>query len=332
MNKIIFIRKLEKYIITEKQEIFFLKMSLEWNNWFSTKYLAPITIILGLVGNLLGLIVILKKKLNKMGPQKIFICMFIYDLIYFPMIFHPYLAYGFGINITTMSSIACKLYWYARYSIAFVSPMMNAYISADRFISVAFPTKKFFLQKSNIQFIYISIIVSLNPLIAVIIPMYFDLKDLIVESSVGLNQTESVSVVCDFVNLFWQYVSGQVDLISRVIIPSFLMITFSVLIIASIFKSRNRIARNFSLSENETFRKDVRFSIVCVSLNIFYILFSLPISIVVLLPDYPTNEFYVMFSFLFFGAYCANFYLMFFFNKLFRKVFWETFCCFTGKC
>jgi hypothetical protein len=234
----------------------------------------------------------------------------------------------FNINITVISSIACKIYWYARYSMAFISPMMNSYISADRFISVAFPTKKFFLQKCSVQFIYIGVIVTLNPLIAVIIPIYFDIKYLIVESGVGVNQSEKVNVLCDFVDLFWQYVSGEVDLISRVIIPSVLMVVFSILIIGSIFKSRNRIARNFTQAENDTFRRDVRFAVVCVTLNIFYILFSLPISIVVLLPDYPANQFYVMFSFIFFIAYCANFYLMFSFNGLFREAFWNKFCCF----
>ena len=45
-------------------------------NLISAKIFAPIIVILGFVGNLVGLIFISNKKLNQMGPQKIFICMF----------------------------------------------------------------------------------------------------------------------------------------------------------------------------------------------------------------------------------------------------------------
>lgn len=291
-----------------------------YTNKFASEFFAPSVIILGTIGNLFGIIVISSKKLKPIGPQNILICMFTLDCIYLPLILHPYLAYEFKINITIFSSLTCKLYWYARYSMAFISPMMNVYVSVERFISITFPAKKLFLQKKNIQNIYILAIVLANILLAVGTAFYFDVKNLVVQLP-GINQTNSSMTYCDFVNIYSQNLSGLIDLISRVIIPNVLMIIFSLLITASILKSRNRMLRNFNHVNNALFRKDVRFAVTSICLNLFYILFSLPVSIVVLLPNYADNEFYILFSYLFFVDYCANFYIMLTFNKLFRGIF-----------
>jgi hypothetical protein len=50
---------------------------------FLIEYLFPATIIMfGLFGNIMGLIVVSKKKLQKLGPVLIFKCLFISDTIY----------------------------------------------------------------------------------------------------------------------------------------------------------------------------------------------------------------------------------------------------------
>ena len=68
---------------------------MEFNlDTFSSDYFAPALIILGLIGNLFGLIVIIKKKLIKIGPQIIYISIFIFDWINFVTIFKLYLQYG----------------------------------------------------------------------------------------------------------------------------------------------------------------------------------------------------------------------------------------------
>jgi len=290
-------------------------------NKFAAQVFAPIVIILGAIGNAFGMVVISQKQLKEMGPQKIFICMFALDCIYFTLIFHPYLAYMFNINVTSMSTAACKTYWYSRYSMAFISPMMNVYSSVERFISITFPQKKLFLQKKSVQYIYIALITVANVLLAINVAIFFDI--VYVNTVVNGTQTSQIQY-CDFANLSWQEISGYIDLVSRVIIPAGLMIIFSFLIIGSIFNSRKRIAARIvgnQSNQHATFKKDVRFAVICVALNIFYIMFSLPVSVVVLLPNYIDNEYYIIFSYLFFVAYSSNFYLMLSFNRLFREVF-----------
>ena len=290
---------------------------MTWDlNIISAKIFAPIVIILGSLGNFVGLYIISNKKLKQMGPHIIYICMFVLDCIYLPLIFHPYLDNAFNIDLTAMSNTACKAYWYARYSMAIISPMMNVYISVERFISITYPARKFFLQKKNVQVVYILVIILLNFLFAVPIALGFELQFV---KKAGSNQSESIVYYCDFGSMYWQNVIGFIDMVTRVIVPSLLMVIGSIMISASILRSR---FKNAAINANNaTLRKDIRFAAVSIGLNLFYIMFSLPVSVVVLLQDFWDNQYYIPFSFLFFVAYCANFYLMIGFNRLFRNTF-----------
>jgi len=281
---------------------------------FSANIFAPVLTIFGLFGNLFGLIVISKKKLHKIGPQTSYIAMFIFDWINLVTIFKPYLQYGLNIDITTFGSLACKSYWYISYAFATISPMLNVYISIERFISIAYPSKKYILLKDNIQLAYIITLTLFNLGLYVPIGIYFDVI------TVSNNRT-----VCDFVDIDWLHTCGYIDLVNRVIIPSLLMIIFSILIIRTIFKSRSRMSSTSKV--NKTFQKDVRFSLMSILLNIAYCVFSLPVSILLLFPNYWLNPLYVFFSFVFFLAYSANFYLILTANRLFRGGFLSIFAC-----
>ena len=48
-------------------------------NFFANYLLAPIILVVGLLGNLMSIIVISRKELNKIGPILIFIFLFILD-------------------------------------------------------------------------------------------------------------------------------------------------------------------------------------------------------------------------------------------------------------
>ena len=133
------------------------------------------------------------------------------------------------------------------------------------------------------------------------------------------NQTNTSYITCDFTDVYWQTVLGYLDMTNRVIMPSALMVIFTLLIILTIFNSRQRVLTN--IRDNKRFKKDVRFSLVSIILNLVYILLSLPVSIIVLFPDYSTNQLYILFNYFYFAAYMVNFYLMISINRLFRSEF-----------
>ena len=188
---------------------------ITWDlNTISAKIFAPIIIILGSIGNLLGLIIISNNKLSRMGPHNVFICMFAFDCIYLPLIFYPYLANAFQINIPAMSNWGCKLYWYARYSMAIISPMMNVYISVERYITIKFSRRILFFLKKKIQIIYILGIVLVNLAFAVQVAIGFEVKKTIVQQSNRNNQSARVTYFCDFVGMYWQDVIGYIDMVT----------------------------------------------------------------------------------------------------------------------
>jgi len=286
-------------------------------NVFSSLIFAPALIILGSFGNLVGTVISTKKQLINLGPQSVYICMFIFDCLNFPLIIQPYLAYQFNTDITITSSWACKTYWYVSYALATVSPMMNVYISIERYISITYQSYKLFLRKKTVQITYMLTIILFNLLIYIPIAFYFD--------EIDENETNNTIsyMTCDFVDHNSQKLLGYMDLVNRVFIPSTLTILFSVLIVITIFSSRSRVSRN--IQDNRMFRNDVRFAVTSILLNGVYIVFSLPVSILVLLPNYTLYELYIFFTFLFFGAYSGNFYCMLTSNRLYRAEFFKLF-------
>jgi hypothetical protein len=50
-------------------------------NFFTNYLLAPIILVVGFLGNLMGIIVISRKELNKIGPTLIYMFLFILDIL-----------------------------------------------------------------------------------------------------------------------------------------------------------------------------------------------------------------------------------------------------------
>ena len=286
-------------------------------NTFSTDYLAPAIIILGLFGNLFGLIVISKKKLKKIGPQTVYIALFIFDYINFLLIFQSYIQQKFNIDITLFSSLACKLYWYLNFAFGPISPMLNVYISIERYFSIAHQTMKHFFIKKKIQFAFIIAVTLYNLLLYIPMGLYTEL--IVIES----NQT---NLTIFYMDSYINYICNVIDLVNRVIIPFLFMITFSILIIYSIFSSRRRISPNVRTNKaNRVFRKDVRLSFIIILLNISFIVLSLPVTAIYFLSEYWFSYLMNFFNYLYFFSFCTNFYLMFSVNSLFRGGFYSIF-------
>ena len=279
---------------------------------YSTKYFAPTIIILGVFGNLFGLIVISKKKLNKIGPQIAYIALFISDFFNFVLIFQSYTLIEFNINITSFSNFACKSYWYLNFALGPISPMLNVYISIERYISVAHSSKKHFLLKKQIQFAFIIAITMYNFILYIPFSIY---EYLIV---IDYNQT---NITLCYMDPYLNYVYNIIDLVNRVIIPFLLMIIFS---------SRRRISSN-NAQTNRSFRRDIRFSLIIILLNISFIVLSLPVTLLVFVAPSSGSDsvLYVnllyFFNYIYFLSFCTNFYLMFAVNSLFRGGFYSIF-------
>ena len=81
---------------------------------FFVNYLfAPMVLAVGLIGNSLGISVLIKsKKLNKIGPILIYKFLFISDTFYMLQIMVNYFGYGFSLDLTILSNLSCQIYIY----------------------------------------------------------------------------------------------------------------------------------------------------------------------------------------------------------------------------
>jgi hypothetical protein len=279
-------------------------------NYFNT-YIFPIsTLAFGFAGNFLGYKTMERPKMIEIGPRKTYEYLFIMDTIFLAQLIVTYLQVTFYIDITILSKVLCKLWWYFNYSLATQSSMLLVYISIDRYVSIKIPALRFFMRKRNNQLIYFVFIFMFNLVYYLPVTYNYSLKEL------------NSSLVCELNNQYSTKLISYMDLANRVFLPSFLIIIFSTLLGIEVIKSRSRILANFQREENEYFFKNISLAITSIIFNIIYMSLQFPVTFFVLLPNFSTNdEGYIFSYYLFYLSYSINFYILFISNSLFRKEF-----------
>lgn len=271
--------------------------------------LPPIILFLGLIGNSIGFVVLLNKKLRKLGPLIIYKYLLLIDSLYLIQIVVTYFELTFGYSLTLISVFSCKLWFFLNYSLAVISPLLLVYISIEKCISIKSPSYRFILRRKDIQISYILITIIYNLLFDIPVALYIVIKN-------DTNQT-----ICSFDNTEHQNLISLMDLINRVVIPFTIMVFCSLILTISIFRSRARIVRIFLPEEKKRFSKEIKIAISSICMNLFYIFANLPISIVVFFNNFFNNDLYGFYYYLFYSGYAINFYILVATNSIFRKEF-----------
>lgn len=279
---------------------------------------APLVLVLALFGNTVGLIVLQKKSLNKIGPRRAFSYLLFMDSFYIVQIITPYLLFGYSVDLTVVSSLTCKLYQYFNYSLCSQSSMILVFISVDRLVSIKYPLKIDFFRKTKTTLGFFILINVYNLLYYLPIAFYYDVQSYIpLNANKSSNETQ-LAYFCNFIDEKSQLILGWMDLTNRVLVPFKLMIILSSILVFYIFKTR-RHANLGSNIEQKHFHRDLKFSITCITLNLIYVAFNLPISITVLYPDYYLYLSYPANLFLFYASYAVNFYVLYLSNSQIRR-------------
>ena len=114
--------------------------------------------------------------------------------------------------------------------------------------------------------------------------------------------------------------------VTRILIAYGLMSACSVMLIVTAFQLRRRIVHNFltnsNLKENEKYAKDIRLAVTLILLNLIYLVFNVPYSVLLSKPNYFENRLETAaLSSLFYYSFCVNFYLLLVSNKMTRNEF-----------
>jgi hypothetical protein len=214
---------------------------------------------------------------------------------------------AFNNDPTLISRIGCKIFYFFNYGLDALSPWCLVYISVEKYVSIAYPAKRFIFKRKKNQLIYLVVLILFNIIYHINILISFDFEN-------NDNITN-----CYFINNEWQNIDSFMDLTNAVLAPFLLMFCFSILLIAAIFKSRNKIYLNNSKREAKRLRKDIKFAISLLIMNLLFLILILPVDIENFLPNFP-NIYYILY-YVSFISYAINFYIIFFTNSLFRKEF-----------
>ncbi len=279
--------------------------------------MAPLIFIFGLIGNILGFIVVLiRKNLIKIGPIIMYRLLFTMNIIVLIFMIITYLGSAFNFDLTITSKYACKLYWYLSLCVFPIPRYILIYISFEKIISIKYPTRTHFLRTTETQIIYFLILISFNSVYN--LTSLFVLNLIEITNSTTTTTTTSLKIVCYTNNYHLFQITDWMDIVNRVILPTVLMILTSIIFLNSIWNLNQRIAQNFGTNQN--IKKQINRIVSLLILNVCYISFSLPISIVAFYFQPKDIQFLASYYFSFlFGS--VNFYVILFTNSLFRKEF-----------
>jgi hypothetical protein len=278
-------------------------------NWFVVYILPLLILCFGLIGNLMGIIVLLCKKMIEIGPINVYRYIFIFDSVYLLTLFNYYLNNAFSIGIFFKFNITCKIFYYFVCSFSSISSLLLIYILIERYLSITYPVESNLLRSNKIQFAYLIIIIVLNLI-------YFSPVLYYYHSTVILNSTiNDCSRDSNGENLI-----SYLTFISRILLPLFLIILFSIILVYKIIKSKSRIYTFYSDREKLIFKKDVHLSIISILFNLIQFSFTLPVLISYFLFDQKSITF-TFTLYIYYFSFAFNFYFLLASNSLFRSEF-----------
>lgn len=286
-------------------------------------YLFPLISLIGVVANILAFIIFSRKKFQNTIFSIYFRFFIIFDTLSLMLPINKLLEMNFNIIIADISDSLCKFRYYYAYVSVPISGWTLVVISIDRFLSVSCSGRFHFRKKKGFHITMAFIILIFN--LSYYIPNLF-------------YYIETKTNYSNETNLTIEYSKCQnpgfaleiMDLFQSTLVPFLLMIFFSSITIKSLFESRIRA----NLKNGH--RKDIRFAITSISLNILFLVMNLPYFIVSILNQH-TNIFennFLLFKFIIsttLGLLYSNAATVFFVNilvnRLFRNEFKKIFNC-----
>jgi hypothetical protein len=271
--------------------------------FFASTTLVPI----GLLLNILQIIVFGSKSFKKLNIGFMMITYTIFDSI---ALFWNFVVYGYLESLysfETFSAITCSLFQYISRVIQQLPFYYQAFISFTSFLSVNYPVK--YTQFNKISNHIYSIIIILISIFFLNIPTAI--------KYIEINKSNSsITSSCRPINYLVNQIATIETAIIRCLIPIFLIVSFNIFSVKKLIESRRNL--------NANLKKEIRFCILLIILNIVFLLFNFPFFYFSILKIFYNNSNYSsfivnctgVFAWIYYGI---GFFINTFSNKLFRK-------------
>lgn len=282
---------------------------------FFLNWICRILILLvGIKGNLIGLVIFSKESFRKrLRSYIIYISIALVDLIYLFYAISKDILNNLAISLSSISNQSCKIIKFLNYALGPNLAWLLVFISIEKFLSIRFPRFKL-IKRVSYQVTIILVIIHINLLVYMPI---LSMSVLIINYD---NLTNETTKVCRFEHSSQYALVNLVDFFNSTLLPALFMFVFSILLITTIFRSRARVMRLNNLNKNKIlFRKDAKFAISSIVLNVFFIILNAPICIgnfIDTLAD--DSDLFQSFYCIYYVSFCVNFHVLYFTNSIFR--------------
>jgi hypothetical protein len=256
-------------------------------------YFFPFLVIIGLSGNLATFAVFSRKRFTNTVFSTYFRALAITDSLTLSLtVTTKFFAYQFGYNVRLVSVHLCRLFIYIAYAVPTTSGWILVVISLDRWLSIVLPSKFLIRKRKSFQLLTIFSIIIFN--FVLYCQLFFsniqNINTFDNTTNITINRSVCIPTGGDLIN--W------IDLFNSTLVPFFLMIVFTILILKSIFESRKRLKINHLKSApnssakktNKNQNRDAKFAITSITLNVMFLITNVPIAFYSIYDFYVTVE------------------------------------------
>jgi hypothetical protein len=268
----------------------------------------PITFLIGLFSNSVSLYIYSKRRFKNTSLSIYFRYLNIVYLFCLSYMIIDFMNYQLDYNLETLSVYSCKIVYYYFYVLAPNGSWILVIISLNAMLSVLYPTRfKLIRTNKRIQISICIFMLFFNFVYYIEVPIL----QKFIKNELFDNETNStvLDLHCESNDIiYWM------DLVNSTCLPSILMITFSSITISFLLKSRLKISK-----------RDIKFVLFCILLNISFLMFNLPIIIYGLVNNYLHMEkesaslIYIITVLPYYAKFSDVFYISIIVNIPFRK-------------
>ena len=283
-------------------------------NYYFNMSTAGILTTVGLIGNLLVLFILTRKKFRSVSMFRYYSFVTAIETLQIPIIWVYNFPDFFNFN---ENELVCKLIQFFSNLLAVFVTWMPAIISFDRFVSVIYPTKFLFRNKFNFQLVILACLFLSSSILSS--PLYYFDEIFLVQNVSQCGYTENP----------WTGIQIDISLLFlSLLIPFSISFTFSCLTAYQLIHKRK------NLRHTKNFKKEKRLLKVLISMDVFYFACNLPFCVYTILKDvfiienyYPLFMliFYDISNFIFYVYQSFSFFVYFLSNKQFRSFFLKLF-------
>jgi len=289
--------------------------------------LPKIIIGFGLIGNLLGLVTLMKRYqqlARGIGPIYIYRFLFITDSIVLLLYINGHLDRVYSMQSLFFSSITCKIFIFLSPLFYSLSSFLLIYILFERYLAINFPVDRYPLsnsfRKEKPQIIYTIIVfiisfIYFSPLIS-----YSN----IIEIHSNINNENITWLTCSIEPNVKKIVE-PLFFINRILLPFILIFFFSTLLICKIVESKGRMNSLYSDQERNQLKEDIYLSYISILFNLIQYLFLLPFIMIFFIYNDEQSAIFFLGVNIFNLSFAFNFYFLLFANSLFRQQFYSIF-------